>query len=374
MASAAPMRRERLTERDRQLMVMLATARYLSTAQLVQVGFRGKHVKRCLSRLRVLAAEGKGGVAKPYLRRIRFRSHAGHDDVAWALTPLGYWLAGEVSGRALRGPRLTGRDEFLDHALTLNELLVRLVEPHLDPSGCVRATRLPWRWVSSESARLPWREYLAAGKTRERLILPDAVLELPAARRRIFLECEMGTHSIESATGTKPGATIAKAERYESFVMGFAEAGRKTTFYEKTFPDAFTPEVLFVVPSAVRAANINSALQRWSAGRGVRRLALRALVVEEAAAQLLPLTGVVAPPPAAPPPGPAGSPSSLSDADRRLLATFVHDTIAHFKSARAEARVKGVAPPAYPSGAEQVRELVLRWSGGAGVARGGGAA
>ena len=372
MATAAPMRRERLTQRDRQLMVLLAMARYLSTSQLAQLGFRGKHAKRCVARLRVLAAEGKGAVAKPYLRRIRFRSYAGFDDVAWALTPLGYWLAGETAGRVFRGPRATGRDEFLDHALTLNELLVRLAEPYLDNEGCVRATSLPWRWVSSESARLPWRELLAAGKTRDRLILPDAVLELPAARRRVFLECEMGTHSIESPS--KPGATLAKAERYESFVFGFTDAARTSTFYDQSFNDRFAPEVLFLVASPTRAANINAALERWAAARGPRRLPMRAFVVDEAASRLHALLGS-APPPAAAGQGaaaPASSPAAtgaapLSASERRALAAFVQETLTHFKAVRAQARVKGVAPPAYPAGAEQVRELVVRWTGGGGA-------
>src|SRR5262249_15387148 len=45
-----------------------------------------------------------------------------------------------------------------------------------------------------------------------------------APAQRLFLECETGTHSIIATGTTKPGATLCKVERYESFLTGLADA------------------------------------------------------------------------------------------------------------------------------------------------------
>ena len=52
------------------------------------------------------------------------------------------------------------------------------------------------------------------------VLLPDAVLELPSTRRRVFIECETGTHTLVPVSRDKHAATVRKAERYETFLAG----------------------------------------------------------------------------------------------------------------------------------------------------------
>jgi hypothetical protein len=150
------------------------------------------------------------------------------------------------------------------------------------------------------------------GKRRDRLLQPDAVLEVPLARCRFFIELEMGTHAITSANEEKAGATLAKVDRYDQFLHGFAEVAGKETWYAKSFSDRFTAELLFVVKSPKRRDNVNEALAEWRKGRVGPQLAVRALTLSDASRELRDLVGAPPrtteerpfppPPPVAPPP------------------------------------------------------------------------
>ncbi len=358
-------KRERVTERDRQLMMLLAMVRHLTTDQLLEIAFRGRHRDRCVARLRALCGEGVQAFRQAYLRRIHFRSQAGHGDVAWALTPLGYWIASQASGKELKPPRKNGGDEFLDHNLTLNNLFVQLAAPWVGADGCVDVRRLPFRWVSSESVRLPWQEYsMDTGKTYDRLIVPDALLEFPGRRRRFFVECEMGTHSLEGVSDEKTGTTVKKLERYDAFINGFVGKNAGATFYSKAFEDGWTPEVLFLVRTESRMSSIHGLAKTWAEGRAGRPLRLSAVTLDAAKAQLLPELGApVAAPDASSPSSPGVSATDgvvLTSEEARLLVHCFNNTIARFKDVRAEARTRGLSPPEYPADIEQFRALVLQ--------------
>lgn len=386
-----------LTNRDRQLVGYLAIARYLSTTQVRRLVYPGRTVQPCRRRLLRLAGLWKRSDSKPtkrgvhenfdpaYLRRRECRTFGGELVEVWALTEAGYLLAEQVLRAPQRTPRTDVGTEFLEHAVALNELLVGLVDPAARAcSSCTRrglrwrargkgvyrlvcacghegaqtlplAEELPFRWMTSESARLPWSEYdRRSGKAADRVISPDGVLELHG--RRYFLECEMGTHSIVGGEG-KPGATMAKVVRYERFIHGLADTAGSTTFYTRAFPDGLPAELLFLVPSEARRDHVRAALAGW--GKEARRhLDVRALTFDEAPRQLLdgdaPITAGAG----------AASETTLrvtvTPAEVRALERFFGGVIAPLKRARAAARARRTAVPEYPAEANTVGELVRR--------------
>jgi hypothetical protein len=149
---------------------------------------------------------------------------------------------------------------------------------------------LPFKWIASDSVRLPWKEY-RDGNSIDRIIHPDAVLELPGLRRRLFLEAETGSHTIVPRGYHKPGSTLNKASRYELFLCELADLDLKITFYAQRYPDGFTPEVLFLVSNAARAESVNRALTEWSAQRPSRWKPPRALTLADAVREILTALG-----------------------------------------------------------------------------------
>ena len=139
----------------------------------------------CRIRLFQLAGLGKKRNPTPYIRRLRFRSFEGKCFSAWTPTPLGY-----VVTRALLGtePKLPAGDvsaTFLEHCVRLNDLFVGLVAA--GNTNLLSVHQLPFRWIPSDSVRLPWRDYdRRTGTSRARIIQPDATLELPRLAKRYF--------------------------------------------------------------------------------------------------------------------------------------------------------------------------------------------
>jgi hypothetical protein len=142
----------------------------------------------------------------------------------------------------------------MNHALLLNELFVGLAEAPLKGALAARIAEIPRRrhrnaadglyanatalgftWIPSDSVRLPWQDY-GDGNSWERIILPDAVLELPKLRRRLFLECETGSHTIVPRGMHKPGSTLSKAVRYEGLICELADYDSKVTFLPASIP------------------------------------------------------------------------------------------------------------------------------------------
>jgi hypothetical protein len=405
-----------LTDRDKQLVGYLGVARYLSTEQLQALLFPGPKdlCRRRLLRLAGLWGSSRPGrrssrrhenFEPPYLRRRTYRSYSGELVEVWALSDAGYLLAEEVLRTPLKVPRQDVSAEFLEHSVTLSGLLVGLLDPRtrsctgcgrsqlewvrasvaqaqrlpgaaelpradrsayalacLGERGCHRvfharmrrAEELPFRWLLTESTRLPWSEYdRKSGKTFDRVIQPDGVLELGSPSRRLFLECEMGTHSIVG-NENKAGATLAKSERYEKFLHGIVDPKAGETFYRRHFPDGAEPEVLYVVTSQARRDSVNAALDGWR--KEGHRLAARAVLIPELAHELTDLLAGL--PPA------ASSrrirlPASASDV--RELKRFFNEVISGTKAARAAARAGHAPLPEYPAGSERVGRLLGRF-------------
>jgi len=353
----AAITKARLTDRDRQLAGLLAVARYLSTQQLSRLLYAGRNVRNMRRRLLRLAGEGRLGFKPAYIRRLFYRTYEGQWLDMWTLTNTGYTVAESVLGRSIKIPRHDVSSPFREHTIMLNELFVALMMPL--GHGYARAKQSDFRWIPSDTVRLPWRQHLGdASRSPDRLVLPDAVLEIPKAQRRYFLECETGTHPILGDEDPRPGSTIAKVQNYEGFLRSYVDARATETFYARSFPDNYVPEILFLVRAAHRAKAVNEAIRQWRQKCGTQTCASRALTVEEASAQLLGIlrsrsTHEQRYAPVAPE-------GRLSVADISTVRRFYNGTVLAFKEMRAKARARKEVPPAYPPMVEEMQALVER--------------
>jgi hypothetical protein len=248
---------------------------------------------------------------------------------------------------------------FLEHQLLLNGLFVSLA---LAAKGRkVPFGRWPFRWVPSDSAQMPWTEFdQERNKHIGHLLTPDVMLELPSARRRIFIEAEASHHAL-GLRSQRHNATMSKVERYAHFVMTPPAAG-ETTHYARKFPDRW-PELLFVVPVAAH----RDAIAQWAAGAwcGTDEALLfnvRVLTFDEASFELCCMAGL--------PSGRASSPNApmaLTEAEVRALYAFYNATIASIAAVRRFAKSEpGIATlplPEYPANHETMKGICVRLAG-----------
>lgn len=341
-----------LTRRDLHLLGLLGVARYLDVEQIRRLSFPGRSVTTVRGRLTRLA-KGKADVARPYLRRVEHYAIDGRPQVAWALAPAGFdLLEAEEMATSLCGPlRRTPKDpgaRFMDHQLFTSELMVRLLSVGLSTapgqkagaqrglpvrsrvSDYAKADDPRLRWTSSEAAELPWSEYIQLEDRRQaRVIRPDAVLELAATGERVFIETEMGTHSISAVSESKPGSTTNKLLSYGRFVAESEKLGMPT-FYRTQYPDELTPRVLFLLPGEHRASSVRSILGAWVGTwerENQRRFPLKwsALTMDASVALFSEAVGGPAAPPA-----PAADPFELSQEQFDWVRRFFNDSVDHF--------------------------------------------
>jgi len=275
----------------------------------------------------------------------------------WTLTNTGYTLAESVLDRSIKIPRHDVSSPFREHTVMLNELFVALTMP--TGRGYARAKQSDFRWIPSDTVRLPWRQHLGdPGRSPDRLVLPDAVLEIPRAQRRYFLECETGTHPILGDPDSRPGSTISKVQNYEGFLRSYVDAKATETFYARSFPDNYVPEVLFLVRAPHRAKAVNEAIRQWQQRCGTRTCASRALTVEEASTQLL---GILRSRSTHEQKyAPSAREGRLSVDEITTVRRFYNGTVLAFKEMRAKARAQREVPPAYPPMVEEMQALVER--------------
>src|SRR5215831_18639295 len=278
----------KLTDRDRDLLGLLLLARYLTASQVHRLAFRGKNLSLAYRRLLKLSrADGHPA----FVGQRFFRTYDGNRIAVWAPTP--YAISAALA-RSTPLPELPKHDvgsQFLEHLIQLNELLIALWS---NGNRCPRAAHPCFRWIPSDRVRLIWGEWeMREGRKLQRVILPDAVLELPTQRRRYFLECEMGTQTIAPGKGNAPGATLSKADRYQTFLSETSGLGARQTHYDAQYRDGFAPEVLFLVLTQGRASSVNAALAAFRAKlEGRRAGAMRAVTFDAAAIELRKLAGV----------------------------------------------------------------------------------
>ncbi len=170
-------------------------------------------------------------------------------------------------------------------------------------------TELPFRWrVGDEPLRFEVYDRVQYG-VRPAILRPAAVIDLPAARRRIFLEPELGTASL-APTDPRQGHVRRRLERYSTYFISFADRDMKRTWYTAAFPDGFAPEVLVVATTEARRAKVEAYLREHHKG-AEDRYGARALTLAGAVATLARLVAPAAHP-ARPPPQPVAPAPSLA--------------------------------------------------------------
>jgi hypothetical protein len=314
-------------------------------------------------RLRGLSGEGTAYKVRPMeppmLRPLGFRSFDGEPQQLWALTTAGYAVARAELRRPLRVPRMDIGAAFAEHFVRLTDLFVELVLPYLLAS--VAVGKLPFLWDVTEQVELPWREGSPSGTERMRVVRPDAVLEIPAARRRYFVECETGSHTLVPRSPEKHQATLRKLERYEAYVCGLADVRARLSHYRLSHPDGWPCEVLFLVPTQGRQESMASVLATFRSGRGGQSVMAHALVLPEAVAHLSKLLPPApAAEPARSPPADARAPVDpfYGELEHRAVKTFILEMSAALTQANTALRRRHLPlVPEPPSNAEMVAFL-----------------
>ncbi len=272
-----------VTDRDRILISYIAIARYASTAQVQRLVAEERDPSIVKRRLRRLCSASNRPGASPPLRKLQYKRAEGTAVAVWALTQVGRAMAEDMVPYLRPPGKADVGAQFLQHTLMLNDVLMDLALA-LRASSDAPLAGLPFRWLCENDEQLGFSAFRRdLGESRATVLKPDAILEMPTARRRVFLEAETGAHSIATADPTHYGAVLRKLERYSRFLTGLRPGAGPTTFYEAAFPDGLVPELVFLVHSEGRKAKVEAAIRDWSRGRGLEELAVRVLTFREAA-------------------------------------------------------------------------------------------
>jgi hypothetical protein len=248
-----------LTIRDRALLSYVGIARYATADQVHRLFFEGRSKKQTYRRLAKLCAPGGGLGQGACLRRLEFRRSEGTGVPVWALSSYGRGIAAECVPY-LRPPAAQDiGHRFLEHTLLLNEVLVELVLK-LRAFDLAPLDQLPFRWHAEDDETLQFTRHVGPGHARATSVLkPDAILEVPGRKGRLFLEAETGTQSIATANPARSGAVLVKVRRYADFFIGRSDRA-PATWYRAAFPDGFTPQVVFLVHSKERKVRVEAAV------------------------------------------------------------------------------------------------------------------
>lgn len=249
----------------------------------------------------------------------------------------------------MKVPRVDVGAAFAEHAVALTDLFVALAAPYV--KGGVPVRDLPFHWVVTEETHLPWRAPDGDGRVRDRVLLPDAILEVPSARLRLFIECETGSHTLVAVSRDKHQATVKKAERYETFLSGLADVPNRITHYAKKYPDGWPAEVVFLVHSDARRASTEAALAPVVASAACPRVTFRVFTLEKA---LVYVQGLLPAPPESTAPFPTTSIRYSSDEHRTVNAFVVESTTA---LAKANAALRRAGAPEVPDPPSTARML-----------------
>jgi hypothetical protein len=342
--------------------------------------FEGVTVDRVRRRLRLLSPEGRGagakaarvgaeGVSNPraLIRPVAVRRFDGPSTTAWTLTERGYRVASARLGVQLDAPGKDVGVDSIEHSLLLNQLFVDLLRsgparPLRDPSsratfGLYSGNLRAVSWASAERSRLSWHQVNAERVRESRLIEAGAILTVASAKRRLFIENKLGTLPIESSKAARGGATRAKIESYERYFNALADPPDRKTFYEKAFPDSFSPELLVLVDSAASRDSVLKAIAEAKQKRPDWKITVSCALLERAVASLgKTIYGAAFRPDGASAAGaservrrvlrprPAAG-ATLTQDELRLLSGFYNEATLTLKDVRAQIReIKKVTP------------------------------
>lgn len=247
-----------LTKRDRDVLGFLAIARRLTVEQIIALAFPGRHVTIAYRRLALLSTARPNGGG--YVRQEHFFGGTGARAkiAAWSVTNDGYSAVAPMLPFLRAYASAPAAAATLQHDLWLNGLFVAMATAHGTP---VSPKDLPFRWLCDTDKPITFQTLDGDAEPKTNLLRPDAIIELPLARRRIFVEAERGTHTIAPTSTTNTGGTTVKARRYSRFVAAPVGPGGETTAYGKCFPDGHQPELLFLVHSEWRRIHVRDALR-----------------------------------------------------------------------------------------------------------------
>lgn len=261
----------RMGDRDWQIVRALMEARYLSFDQLRRLFFVGR-TRQAVSK-RLVALVKSDIVRTDSLATLSGRLYL------YSLGDAGARVARDISDGEVEAGAPMEAVSF-EHHLLFTELYVSLMTAGLKPGDYARAEHPAWSWSTAGAATtLPWKDYGDGGKDKR--LIPDAVLSMHEAGRRIFVEGETGSHPIRSKNADKQGSTLAKVQRYDAVVSQRPLGGAKT-WYESQYGDGLTPELLFLVKTQTRASNVMAAVNEMRKAKGGGALVVRALTLEGA--------------------------------------------------------------------------------------------
>ena len=248
------------TVRDDRLLAYLGIARYASAEQLHRLFFDGASKKQTYRRLGKLCEPGGQTGEGPCLRRLAYRRRDGLEVPVWALAPSGRSIASRQVPW-LRPPASTDIGaRFLEHTLVLNDALVGLVLA-LRANSAAPLHDLPFRWLSEDDESLGFQVlHPRTGRWLQSVLKPDAIMTIPARRRRLFIEAETGSQSIATAHPDRTGAVLSKLDRYRTYFTDPASDGHGP-WYRSAFPDDHEPRLVFLVHSDERRAKVQRAVK-----------------------------------------------------------------------------------------------------------------
>jgi hypothetical protein len=237
--------RDRLSDRDREVIHSVASHRFLTGKQLARFHFDGHSSESTGERVcrEVLARLTRYGVLRRLDRRVG-GVRAGSASYVYTLGPAGRRLVRATVARRVAEPSAN----FLEHTLAI-------AEAHLSLRGA--ASRGSFELVRVEIEPACWRSYLSSVGGRER-VRPD--LYVISARGDLeycwFLEIDLGSEHMPTL--------IRKCRQYENYWRSGLEQERSGTF----------PLVVWVGPNAKRARELEAAI---SASRSLQQKLFRAV-------------------------------------------------------------------------------------------------
>jgi len=225
--------RQRLPERDIEVVASIERYKYLSAKQIEELHFFDHATPLTGARTcrRVLKRLTKAGVLWRLDRRVG-GIRAGSVSYVYALTTLGYRILDDAS--AARGRRHEPSEEFLDHTLEVAQLAVNL--HHLARDGRIDLVKI---------APEPdcWRRF-TAGLEGVQILKPDLSVALRVSDYEYhwFIEVDLSTHSAI--------AVVRKCQLYHRYWTTGIEQDRSGLF----------PRVLIVTPNVRRASVLERAI------------------------------------------------------------------------------------------------------------------
>ncbi len=270
-----------LTERDRALLGYLGVARYVTAAQAHRLIAPGRDQAITSRRLARLCELGPNAGDDPFLRRLEYRRGNGLPFPVWTLTPHGRAVAELVAPGPVAANHGDVGIRFVERVLALNEVLLSLVLA-ARRSETAPLSGLPFRWLVPDEP-LRFEVYERYHTTRPAILRPGAIIDFPQARRRVFLEPELGATSLVPVD-PREAHVKRRLERYSTFFVSYADRNRDRSWYQAAFPDDFYPEVLVLARTEGRRVRIERHIKGWF--RGDADYGLRAVTFPDAIASL----------------------------------------------------------------------------------------